>query len=179
LRANGVPVFRVAIDASVDRDRALAIEIAENEQRRDYTPQEVAALHERLLAAGYVDRPGPRRPGERSAQQALATVIGKHMRTVRRLLRKARDGDAPRGNGSWEEPTERQRELFAARNVQADRRLLRAIDRWREEITTVGRVDSLSSIVQSIREVLSERCRLQPIVRPGDDDDSSADDSDA
>lgn len=81
-----VPVRIVEVDATAEVDRALAIEVAENEKRRDYTKQEVTALAERLQKAGYRIARGKPKAGERALGPALAVIIGKSERTVRRLM---------------------------------------------------------------------------------------------
>lgn len=86
LESDQLPVRLIDFRASDDPDRALAIEATENGQRRDYTRGEVVQLYRRLLDAGYTDRPGKPRPGERPARPLVATVIGRSVRTVRRLL---------------------------------------------------------------------------------------------
>lgn len=86
LESDQVPVRIIGFDAGEDQDRALAIEATENGQRRDYTRSEVMQLYRRLIDAGYTDRPGKPRPGERPARPLVATVIGRSVRTVRRLL---------------------------------------------------------------------------------------------
>jgi len=48
-----VPVRVFRIDTDKGKDSALALEIAENEKRRDYTKTEVQAMWERLKKAGY------------------------------------------------------------------------------------------------------------------------------
>ena len=81
-----VPVRIVDIDAEAEGERAFSIEIAENEKRRDYTKLEVEALAERLSKAGYRMSRGKPKAGERALGPALAVIIGKSERTVRRLL---------------------------------------------------------------------------------------------
>ena len=81
-----IPVRIVDFDAESDKDRALSIEIAENEKRRDYTKREVTALAERLKVAGFRMARGKPKVGERAMGPALAVIIGKSERTVRRLL---------------------------------------------------------------------------------------------
>jgi ParB family chromosome partitioning protein len=81
-----VPVRVVEFDAAADADRALSIEVAENEKRRDYTKGEVTALAERLKIAGFKVSRGKPKKGERALGPALAVIIGKSERTVRRLL---------------------------------------------------------------------------------------------
>lgn len=81
-----VPVRVIEIDATVDEAQAFKIEVAENEKRRDYTKQEVADLAERLKKAGFKISRGKPKTGERPLGPALAVIIGKSARTVRRLL---------------------------------------------------------------------------------------------
>ena len=81
-----VPVRMMPFDADDDPEQALQVEISENEKRRDYTPNEVRALAERLRAAGYVDTPGRPSLGEKRLRPALEVIIGKSLRSVRRYL---------------------------------------------------------------------------------------------
>jgi len=81
-----VPVRFVDLDAETEGDRALAIEVAENEKRRDYTKGEVEALADRLSKAGYRISRGKPKAGERALGPALAVIIGKSERQVRRIL---------------------------------------------------------------------------------------------
>jgi len=82
----GVPVRVMEFDAEAEPSRALEIEIAENEQRRDYTPSEVRAIADRLRQAGYKDGKGRPKAGERALAPALQTIIGKSRRTVMSYL---------------------------------------------------------------------------------------------
>ncbi len=82
----GVPVHRFDFDATQDEARALAIEASENEKRRDYTPEEVRGLADRLRDAGYQDLKGRPKQGQKSVVLALSTIIGKSDDTVRRYL---------------------------------------------------------------------------------------------
>ena len=80
---------RLAADAA----RALAVEVAENEQRRDYTPAEVRALAERLRGAGFRATAGRPRKGTRALLPALGAVVGKSKRTLLRILDPDAGGD--------------------------------------------------------------------------------------
>jgi len=82
-----IPVRAFDIDATDDPETALLIETSENTQRRDYTRAEVVSLYKKLIDAGYTDRRGKPRQGEKAAKPVVATVIGKSVRTVRRVLR--------------------------------------------------------------------------------------------
>jgi ParB family chromosome partitioning protein len=86
---SGIPVFVMELDAEAVPERALEIEIAENEHRRDYTPAEVKALVERLRAAGYRDQVGRPKAGEKALGPALEIVVGKSMKTIRKMLTQA------------------------------------------------------------------------------------------
>jgi len=81
-----VPVRRFDFDAEADTARALAVEVAENEQRRDYTAAEVKALAERLQAAGFRATPGRPRKGERAMLPALGALVGLHKRQLLNIL---------------------------------------------------------------------------------------------
>jgi ParB family transcriptional regulator, chromosome partitioning protein len=81
-----VPVRSLVIDAEQDPDLALQIEIAENEQRRDYTPTEVKAIADRLKASGYTEVKGRPKRNQKPLMPALAVVVGKNLRTIQRYL---------------------------------------------------------------------------------------------
>lgn len=81
-----IPVLICHIDAELDTKRAIAIEAAENEKRKDYTPQEVRALADKLIQAGYKSTRGKPARGTKALQPALAKIIGKSKRTVQRYL---------------------------------------------------------------------------------------------
>ncbi len=87
-----VPVRRMDFDAEADTGRALAVEVAENEQRRDYTAAEVRHLAERLQAAGFRATPGRPRKGTKALLPALGAVVGKSKRTLLRILDPDADG---------------------------------------------------------------------------------------
>ena len=95
-RWDKVPVRRMDFDAEADPARALAVEVAENEQRRDYTPAEVRALAERLRGAGFRATAGRPRKGTRALLPALGAVVGKSKRQLLRILDPAAGGDADR-----------------------------------------------------------------------------------
>lgn len=90
----GVPVHRLNIDAELQPDLAIQIEVAENEQRRDYTPAEVRAIADRFREAGYGVNGRPRK-GQSPLIPALVAVVGKSRRTVQRYLEQTSDKSAP------------------------------------------------------------------------------------
>ena len=85
---DGVPVWRMDLNADSDVDLALAVEISENERRRDYLPAEIMKLAERLKAAGfhYAAEGGRPRSDDRPLMPALEIIVGKSVRQLRRIL---------------------------------------------------------------------------------------------
>ena len=81
-----VPVRVFEFDSEKEPNRALEVELTENTQRRDYTPAEVFDLYVALLAKGYSEVRGRPKKGERAVKPALATLIGRSIRTVQRKL---------------------------------------------------------------------------------------------
>ena len=81
-----IPVRIMPFRAIDDAERALQIEVAENEHRRDYTPTEVRNIAEHLRKAGYQEVRGRPRQGEKPLMPALSVVIGKNRRTIQRYL---------------------------------------------------------------------------------------------
>ena len=69
------------------------MEVAENEQRRDYTPAEVRALAERLRGAGFRATAGRPRKGTKALLPALGAVVGKSKRQLLRILAPDAAGD--------------------------------------------------------------------------------------
>lgn len=82
----GIPVHALTFDADKEPAQALAVEVAENEHRRDYTRDEALVIAERLRKAGYKDTVGRPKKDAKALAPALQTVMGKSLRTVRRLL---------------------------------------------------------------------------------------------
>jgi ParB family transcriptional regulator, chromosome partitioning protein len=114
---HGVPVHRFDFDASQDEALALAIEATENEKRRDYTPDEVRELADRLRQSGFEDLKGRPKKGQKSMVLALSTIIGKSDKTVRRYL------------SDDEEPKGRQMSTFSDEAKSTARSLAKLIER--------------------------------------------------
>jgi len=81
-----VPVRLLPFDSEQDTELALQIEVAENEQRRDYTPAEVRAVADKLKEAGYRTSAGRPKKGEKALAPVLSLIFGKSLRTVERYL---------------------------------------------------------------------------------------------
>jgi ParB family chromosome partitioning protein len=82
----GVPVRTMDFDAETAPARALEIEVAENEHRRDYTGSQIKDLAARLRAAGYRDTVGRPKAGEKALGPAIEVIVGKSMKTIRKWL---------------------------------------------------------------------------------------------
>lgn len=83
---NKAPVRIMPFQAAEDAERALQVEIAENEHRRDYTPSEVREIANHLRDAGYRDSGGRPKEGEKALMPVLSVLIGKNKRTIQRYL---------------------------------------------------------------------------------------------
>ncbi len=86
-----IPVRIMAFIADEDPQLAMAIEIAENAQRRNYTPAEIDRHAQRLIKSGYTVTNGRPKKGEKPIGPALSAVIGCSTRTMRRHLKAIRD----------------------------------------------------------------------------------------
>jgi ParB family chromosome partitioning protein len=84
----GIPVWRMDLSADSDADLALAVEISENEQRRDYSSAEIQKLADRLKSAGfhYATEGGRPKADARPLMPALEAIVGKSVRQLRRIL---------------------------------------------------------------------------------------------
>lgn len=89
---------QVAAVAADDAERALAVEAAENNVRRQYTNAEITALAERFKNAGYKTTAGKPRAGERTMLSALEAAVGRSKRQIQRIL----DGGAGSRKTEWE-----------------------------------------------------------------------------
>ncbi len=85
-RGDQAPVRQLDVDAAADPVRALAIEVTENEKRRDYTKGEIQSLAERLKQAGFKANRGRPKAGERALIPALEAIVGKSKATIWRCL---------------------------------------------------------------------------------------------
>lgn len=125
-----VPVHLLPFDSKSDSATALAVEIAENEKRRNYTRLELHGLADTMRRAGFRDAGGRPKKGERALVPALSVVLGKSEKTVRRMLA-GEDGET-RTNVQVSGD-----KLAAAE----DRRLLAALERWKDRRGLYGTSD--------------------------------------
>ncbi|MDJ0707200.1 MAG: ParB N-terminal domain-containing protein [Leptolyngbyaceae cyanobacterium MO_188.B28] len=86
-RNDFVPVRIMAFDSTTDSERALQVELAENEKRVNYSRDQIEQLAERLRVLNYRDTRGRPKVGEKALGPALAVAVGVSTRYVRKVLR--------------------------------------------------------------------------------------------
>jgi ParB family transcriptional regulator, chromosome partitioning protein len=143
--SNGVPVRQYDFDALLDPDRALTIEVSENEKRQDYTPSEVRKLADRLKQAGYEDLAGRPSKGQKSVVLALSTIIGKSDKTVRRYLS---EDQPPKGG-----------HLSTFSNGFSVERTARQVEKWLKQDEIPPRV---AAQLEKLKKELGRVLKLQP-----------------
>jgi ParB family chromosome partitioning protein len=142
-----IPVMMMGFDAAADPERGGAIEIAENEKRRDFTKGEIRNLVNNFKNLGYRSVSGRPKRGERQLLPAMILALGKSRRSVQRILS---DLDvletAPNGAVSKPAPD------------KAIRQLSRAIIAFRETMALHEGVASaeLMSAVERVSELLAQ-----------------------
>jgi ParB family chromosome partitioning protein len=152
-----VPVQVMPLDAAADSDLALAIEAAENEKRRDYTPAEIRAIAERLRAAGYEDLKGRPKKGQKPLMPALSVVVGKSMRTVQRHL-----------YGESESAPKKSATDDALLKKKLLKQALTNLKRWQSMKLTSDEkkvAEQVSELSLLIEELLEQECRFGAIPR--------------
>ena len=90
------------LDAEEDIEQALLKEIAENEKRRNLTPQQVQEAARRLMEydPNFTRRPGRLKQGERALTPFLASTFGVSVRHVRALLNEPQVSSADQASAS-------------------------------------------------------------------------------
>ena len=82
-----VPVKVLAVNAAQDHERALLLEAAENEKRKQYSTKEVERIVSKLEAAGYTRTQGRPKKGQKSLAQGLQTILKRSRPQVQRYLK--------------------------------------------------------------------------------------------
>ncbi len=146
LEMEEVPVMILPFDASEDTARALAIETSENTQRRSYSKEEILTLVQRLRDAGFVEREGRPRAGEKALRPALSIVLGKSANTVRRWLGVLDDARKTCPNGQ------------VSKIQEAEHKLLIAIRNYRRAIfdSPLGTKQQLQKCLGELESLLSD-----------------------
>ncbi|MGB3494795.1 MAG: ParB/RepB/Spo0J family partition protein [Elainellaceae cyanobacterium] len=133
---SGVPVHILDFSAADEPDRALAVEVAENTERRDYTAKEVKAIAHQLRESGYSDSEGRPKPGEKRLRPALQLITGKSERTLRRYLNESESETRP--NDRVNPDTHLDRAIAALRRWEKDTgndasKLIRSIEKQKSD----------------------------------------------
>lgn len=81
-----VQVHMLSFNADAEPERALQVELAENEKRVNYTRDQIERLADRLKALNYRNIRGRPKEGEKALGPALAVAIGVSTRYVRKVL---------------------------------------------------------------------------------------------
>lgn len=81
-----IQVHMLPFDADQEPERALQVELAENEKRINYTRDQIERLADRLKALNYRNIRGRPKEGEKALGPALAVAIGVSTRYVRKVL---------------------------------------------------------------------------------------------
>jgi ParB family chromosome partitioning protein len=81
-----IQVHMLPFDADKEPERALQVELAENEKRVNYTRDQIERLADRLRSLNYRETRGRPKEGEKALGPALAVAIGVSTRYVRRVL---------------------------------------------------------------------------------------------
>jgi len=137
--SDAVMVNVIPVDSTSDVSRALAIEIAENERRRNFSREEIRGLAERLRTAGFRTERGRAREGESAMIPALSAVLGKSRATVFRMLRE--DGPTTDVNAPGARLTGPSSE---------NRRLVRALRRWLENSPQSAHRDAVGNLIRML-----------------------------
>ena len=112
-----IPVQVVDVSGRGGSERALAVEAAENNVRREYTKEEITALAERFKAAGYKTTSGKPKSGEKTMLSALEAAVGRSKRQIQRIL----TGEPTLEKSEWERAKDAFRRA-ATRVMKAGRR---------------------------------------------------------
>lgn len=89
----GVPVYRLEVDSTQDAIEALQLEVEENTQRLNYSPNEIREAARRLEAAGYERLKGRPQAGQRSLKRALQKVFRLSDRRIQQILNESETHD--------------------------------------------------------------------------------------
>ena len=93
-----IQVHMLTFDAEQEPERALQVELAENEKRVNYTRDQIERLADRLRTLDYREVRGRPKEGEKALGPALAVAIGVSTRYVRKILSEQRQNPSSTKN---------------------------------------------------------------------------------
>jgi ParB-like chromosome segregation protein Spo0J len=149
LFSEGVPVNIMDIDGETDTVRALQIEVEENTQRKNYTPNEIREAARKLEEAGYEQLKGRPAQGQKSINRELSSVFGLSRRYITTIMNEPKQGKKSAHDFSLFSKISRYRQ-----KTEAFRCLL-AQNQDKSEITTKFKKE-----VQELRKALKEVYKL-------------------
>ena len=82
-----IPVRRMNFNVADDEARALAIEVGENEHRRNYSADEIRTVAERLERAGYRRIKGRQSKEDKPLMPVLSAAVGLSKRRINEILK--------------------------------------------------------------------------------------------
>lgn len=151
-----VPVRIMPFDAGAEPEKALQVELAENEKRVNYSRDQIEKLASRLRELNYKETRGRPKKGEKALGPALAVAIGVSTRYVRRVL--------------GEEKTELPQKNRNSVPIFRRRQLLKKMENTLEELSTLKQVSkdheanqALDALVpELLKQVRSSLSELEP-----------------
>lgn len=149
LFSEGVPVNIMDIDGETDTVRALQIEVEENTQRKNYTPNEIREAARKLEEAGYEQLKGRPAQGQKSINRELSSVFGLSRRYITKIMNEPKQGKKSEKSCALFSKISRYR-----KETEAFKSLL-AQNQDKSEITTKFKKE-----VQELRKALREVCKL-------------------
>jgi len=161
-----IQVHMLPFDASQEPERALQVELAENEKRVNYTRDQIEKLADRLRSLNYREIRGRPKEGEKALGPALAVAIGVSTRYVRQVLSEQRQ-DGSGGENRNSVP------IF-----QKKLRLLRKIESALEELSMLSEPESqtrtskalgkaIPTFLKTVKSSIDESTRLRKKGTPG------------
>lgn len=151
-----VPVRIMPFEADADPEKALQVELAENEKRVNYSRDQIEKLAIRLRELNYKETRGRPKQGEKALGPALAVAIGVSTRYVRKVLNEEKTTPARKNRNSV--PIFRRRQLLK-KMEQTVRELkgLKSVSKGREANQDFDKLlpDLLKQIQHSLKELES------------------------
>jgi ParB family chromosome partitioning protein len=151
-----VPVRIMPFDAEADPEKALQVELAENEKRVNYSRDQIEKLAARLRELNYKETRGRPKKGEKALGPALAVAIGVSTRYVRKVLGEEKTEPAKKNRNSV--PIFRRRQLLKKMEQAAtELKTLKSASKGHEANQELDALlpDLLKQIQRSLKELES------------------------